>query len=228
MRTGRPAKPIVTNGQFERLTVMRQVENDKHGRAQYECKCLCGNLTIARATDLRTGHKKSCGCMARSGLSNLKHGHGRASGPSRAYQCWKNMKGRCNGDPESDRYKDYAGRGITYDPRWEEFENFLADMGEPPKGTSLDRIDNDGNYTRKNCRWADRLTQRVNQRPSGGNSIRWVTIDGERMNLKDAVKKYSSVGYISVLGRVDRGWDIMDAILKPQSEHWPRRGNGIR
>lgn len=70
---------------------------------------------------------------------------------------------RCT-DLNNPRYKDWGGRGITIDPRWLEFDNFLADMGERPPGTSLNRIDNDGNYCKENCEWATPHEQQVNSR----------------------------------------------------------------
>jgi hypothetical protein len=68
------------------------------------------------------------------------------------------MKSRC-ANKNHPRYKDWGGRGIHYDERWETFENFLADMGEKPEGLQLDRIDNDDHYYWANCRW---VTPKVN------------------------------------------------------------------
>ena len=74
------------------------------------------------------------------------------------------MKRRCN-NPNQNDYQYYGGRGITYDPAWETFEGFLADMGPRPDGMTLDRIDVDGNYCKDNCRWANSKTQRDNRKP---------------------------------------------------------------
>lgn len=90
---------------------------------------------------------------------------------TRAYDCWVNMKQRCN-NPFSPAYEYYGGRGITYHPDWEVFENFLADMGDPPKGLSLERIENGKGYSKENCKWATKLEQvqnRREQRPRSDN-----------------------------------------------------------
>lgn len=93
---------------------------------------------------------------------NIKHGMHKTP----EYQAWADMKTRCSCATNS-RYKDYGGRGITVCASWiESFENFYADMGAKPKNTSLDRINNDGNYEPNNCRWATKEQQFSNRRTS--------------------------------------------------------------
>jgi hypothetical protein len=72
------------------------------------------------------------------------------------------MRERCT-NPKNKRFKDYGGRGIKVCDRWEQFENFYADMGIRPVGTTIDRKDNDGNYEPSNCRWATDAEQRANK-----------------------------------------------------------------
>jgi hypothetical protein len=82
--------------------------------------------------------------------------------PSGTYLSWKAMKARC----DNSQVKSHGARGIKYDPRWSDFKNFLADMGERPAGKTLDRINVFGGYFRGNCRWATDFEQANNKRKS--------------------------------------------------------------
>jgi hypothetical protein len=96
---------------------------------------------------------------------NYRHGHRGGKGhqqKSPTYHSWASMRTRC-GNPNELGWYLYGGRGITRCDRWSRFANFLADMGEQPPGTSLDRIDGNGNYEPSNCRWATPMQQTHNR-----------------------------------------------------------------
>lgn len=196
---------------FNLLTVLREdVGVNRFGHKLWLCQCDCGATTLTEATMVRNGETKSCGCQKAKG-NQRTHGLTR----SKVYAAWKNMRNRCE-SPKNIQWHDYGGRGIVVDDRWLVFENFYADMGDPPHGFSLDRIDNDGNYTKENCRWADKSTQRRNQR--GG--VIWLTIKGERMILTDAVKKYGVVPFQTANVRIWQGWDPVKAVLTPYTRNF--------
>lgn len=116
-----------------------------------------------------------------TGLANRKHGLGTNKTPT--YHSWRAMRVRCLTQNDKD-YHNYGGRGITICKRWEEFLNFIEDMGERPDGMTLDRIDNDGNYEPSNCRWSTRKEQGLNRR-----TTRWVEKDGLIMTVDQWRKK---------------------------------------
>jgi hypothetical protein len=146
------------NKTFGHLTVLEKLQNKNIvGKTLWKCLCICGDLRIAHTHEL-TRHLKgltTCGdCKW-----HIKH--------SEAYNSWQSLKQRCTNINSKD-YVRYGGRGITYDKRWEDFINFYLDMGDPPKDfygerKSIDRKDNNGNYTKDNCKWSDRYEQQANK-----------------------------------------------------------------
>lgn len=149
---------------FGSLTVIREVEGRQFASqrmAQALCRCDCGVEVVRLVCHLRSGGTTSCGCKVRI------HGHAGAE-RTPTYISWMSMRARCT-NPNHRDYRHYGGRGITVCDRWiDSFENFLADMGERPSGTTIDRIDNDAGYELGNCRWADAVTQRRNRRDYAG------------------------------------------------------------
>ena len=163
----------ITGQRFGRLTVVKRVENSKHGSTRWLCRCSCGNYKVFPGRDIRTGHTKSGGCYKRENIVTRSTKHGTPD--KKLYSIWGSIKDRCNRKTNKS-YKDYGGRGITIFPAWEhdykafyEYVSKLPHYGE--QGYSIDRIDNDGNYEPGNLRYADRVTQYHNSRRRKKNGI---------------------------------------------------------
>lgn len=137
--------------------------------------------------------------MPKGIATTFKHGHAARKGNSRAYVCWMNIRRRCE-NPKASQYAWYGGRGIKVCERWQAFENFLADMGEPKDGESIDRIDSNGNYEPSNCRWVGRDVQGLNKRNVRHLTVRGVTkpivVWQREMGLSRSVIQYRlKMGY---------------------------------
>jgi hypothetical protein len=122
------------------------------------------------------------------------------------------MVQRCT-DPRSTNYERYGARGITVCERWREFKNFLADMGERPDGTSIDRIDPNGNYELCNCRWATPKRQARNRTNSKALVYRGVVAP-----VAELAEMYGK-NLRRVYRRMRDGWSLEKALETPAYPH---------
>lgn len=157
---------IFSGNVFGKWIVIGKAQS-KHNKARWLCKCECGAKKEVYASYLRKGSSTSCGCFRKEQVKIAKtlHGHAKKNERNKTYRSWESMLRRVT----SNKYKGYlhyGGRGISVDPRWLSYENFLIDMGNRPENTTLDRINVDKDYGPQNCRWADTITQRHNRRDS--------------------------------------------------------------
>lgn len=196
----------ITGQVFNRVTALRFVEQRSYA-PMWECQCLCGQIFTTSRYSLQKGLTQSCGCLHKEIMTT--HGNSGNQDKSPAYMTWGHMIQRCT-NPSNDSYHHYGGRGITVCGRWLDFTNFLADMGERPKGKTLDRFpDNNGNYEPENCRWASRGEQARNKR---NNHL--LTFEGKTMCMKDwAIERGLSLD--AVRHRLKDGWTVEDALTKP-------------
>jgi hypothetical protein len=195
----------LTNKRFGKLQVVAY--SGRSGKKSiWLCKCDCGNWSTSVPTwTLVSKTTTSCGCGSKEPLK-LRVTHNKSK--TRAYNIWSGMLQRCN-NPKASKYENYGGRGIKVCDRWYKFENFHLDMGNPLETQTLDRIDSDKDYSPDNCRWATYAEQNRNTKHNNN-----ITIDGRTQCLTDWCKEYG-IKITTVLGRIDRNWNIKDALETP-------------
>ncbi len=129
----------------------------------------------------------------------ITHGHTVGRKKTRTFQCWSGMLRRCR-NPKNKDYKNYGGRGIKVCERWNDFKNFLTDMGEKPEGVTIERKDNSGNYEPSNCKWIPKSQQSENRR---GNTM--LTHNGKTMSMAQWERELG-FGKHAITSRRRRGW----------------------
>lgn len=201
-----PAFVNLTGHHYGRWTVLKEVGR-KHGGALWLCLCECGTEREIRGSALRNGDSLSCGCLMREKASDLcKERATHKKSKTKVHYTWVNMLQRC-GNPKAPGYQKYGAKGIKVCERWQTFENFLADMGDPPTSAhTIERIDSKGHYEPNNCRWATQVEQQNNR-----SSNRLITAFGKTQTLQKWSRE-SGFTYKTILRRLELGWAVEKAL----------------
>ena len=178
----------------------------KSGRTLCDCMCDCGNRHIVRKDHLLSGKIVSCGCYQNAirGKSSVTHGMSQ----TRLYKIWKGMINRCRYDV----FTNYKGRGITVCDEWQSFETFYewAMTHGYRDDLSIDRIDNNGDYSPLNCRWANRKEQALNRRSNA-----FITCNGVTRHISEWDKDIGAAKSGRVRTRLNAGWSVEKAVTIP-------------
>lgn len=197
----------ISGEKFHMLTVVERVQNTDRGMPMFRCICDCGNETIVRGSNLKSGAVKSCGCLKR-----ISHSTTHNMSKSKIYRIWAGMKNRCY-NKNAKPYKRYGGRGVLVCDEWlDSFENFYgwAIASGYEEGLTIERIDNNGNYAPNNCKWIPLGRQASNR--SRNKSIKY---KGEVHNLAEWCRKLG-ISYSLVHNRINKlGWTFEQAVETP-------------
>ena len=196
----------LTGQKFNKLTVIKRVENDKRNNSRWLCKCDCGNEKIISGYHLKRASIVSCGCYIREITSKRSKTHEKTN--LKLYDVWAAMKTRCYNKNRKE-YKNYGGRGITVCDEWK--DNFMTfynwamangyDENAPRGECTIDRIDVNGNYEPNNCRFVNMKVQQNNKRNNClityNNETRSITEWSKTLNIsvnamRDRLKKYNN------------------------------------
>jgi len=173
----------------------------KNGYIYDKCICSCGTVKYILRSHVLSNQSKSCGCLLRDTLVNINKTHGRTC--THEFTIWQGLRKRCE-NVNDKKYIDYGGRGISVCVEWKKFETFFDDMGlRPTAKHSIDRKDNDGNYCKKNCKWATKTEQarnrRVQKRNKSGVVGVYLVKDKFRAIITDNNKKHIHLGYFKTI-----------------------------
>lgn len=180
----------------------------------WHCKCDCGNEKDVLERSLIYAGTKSCGCLQRQHIQELRRRHGETG--TRLYQAWENMRARCN-RKSSREYENYGGRGIRVCDEWqnnyESFRDWALDNGYSDNLT-LDRKNVNGNYCPENCRWISNQLQQYNKRTN-----RNISFNGKTQTITQWAKEYK-IPVKTLQGRLDKSkWSIEKALTTPVTKN---------
>lgn len=208
----------LTGRVFGRLTVVEFAYQNKY--SFWHCDCSCGEKCIKPGPELTRKNRKgceSCGCLSTERRLEKSTTHGMSRTPE--WNSWSSMRKRCY-DKNNGSYKRYGLRGISVDPKWRDsFEQFYKDMGPRPSPShSLDRKDNNGNYTPSNCRWAT-----AKQQLNNTSLNRMLTHNGVTKTVAEWVGSSKVNEYSRVLMRLNDGWCDSCALTAPLNSVCPHK-----
>lgn len=138
----------------------------------------------------------------------VKHGRARNGKRDPVYSVWASMRNRCLNENDK-HFHLYGGRGVTVCERWNDFRNFIADMGERPEGGELERINNDKGYSPNNCKWATRAEQLRNR-----SITRFIEWDGRVQTLQEWAAEIG-INHRTLRARLRNGWSVRKAFARP-------------
>jgi len=193
---------------FGRLVVLKAHHKTNYGATYWTCVCDCGTRKEIKGESLKSGAVLSCGCFLRANARLVNTRHGLST--SRVHGIWRNMRARCR-NPRNHAYKHYGARGISVCERWNQFENFLEDMGHPPDGCSLEGIDNSGPYAPHNCVWATQFTQMSNTRRNV-----FLELNNKKLTISQWARELGFT-FNLIKGRLNRGWTIQETLSTPRN-----------
>lgn len=206
----------MTGKRIGKLVVIKRVENDKEGHAQWLCQCDCGNTTIATGKSLRNGNKRSCGCLQSEALSRRNYKHGLAG--TRIYGIFNDINRRIN-DPRRPNYSRYGGAGLGIYERWDkrknpnafpEFYEWAMANGYNDN-LSIDRKKRDVGYYPDNCRWVDEFVQANNK-----TNNKYIYDGEESLTYGQFERKYS-LPRGTVISRLDTGHSADEIVYEAKT-----------
>ena len=191
---------------FNKLLPIKPIARSSQG-ILWLCKCDCGNTTKLTTGKIISGQTRSCGCLWHGDIMH----HYMSKTPT--HVSWTSMRERCR-NKNHINFSNYGGRGISVCGRWNDFNAFLSDMGERPPGTSIERINNNENYTPENCCWATQTEQMNNMRRNV-----FLTHDGITLSESQWARKVGISRQVLHYRIHKFGWSAKKALTtKPQKQ----------